>query len=67
VFRGVQRGRVIGAVLTDMPRTCAGLPVDVLVVVDGSSDDTAEIARKHGAFVCVCPSKPWSGRRARLG
>ena len=57
----------IGAVLTNMPRTCAGLPVDVLVVVDGSTDDTAEIARKHGAFVCVAPSNRGQGAALRLG
>ena len=57
----------IGAVLTDMPRTCAGLPVDVLVVVDGSTDDTAEIARKHGAYVCVAPSNRGQGAALRLG
>jgi hypothetical protein len=57
----------IGQVLTDMPRTCAGLPVDVLVVVDGATDDTAEIAREHGAFVCVAPSNRGQGAALRLG
>jgi glycosyltransferase involved in cell wall biosynthesis len=50
-----------------MPRTCAGLPVDVLVVVDGATDDTAEIARDHGAFVCVAPSNRGQGAALRLG
>ncbi|MEV5960590.1 glycosyltransferase family 2 protein [Kribbella sp. NPDC051952] len=57
----------IGAVLTNMPRTCAEMPVDVLVVVDGSTDDTAEIARSHGAFVCVAPSNRGQGAALRLG
>jgi hypothetical protein len=57
----------IGAVLENMPRTCAGLPVDVLVVVDGSTDETAEIAKRHGAFVCVAPSNRGQGAALRLG
>lgn len=57
----------IGQVLTDMPRTCAGMSVDVLVVVDGATDDTAEIARKHEAFVCVAPSNRGQGAALRLG
>jgi hypothetical protein len=57
----------IGSVLTNMPRTCAGLPVDVLVVVDGATDDTAAIARNHGAHVCVAPSNRGQGAALRLG
>ncbi|WP_410786745.1 glycosyltransferase [Kribbella sp. C-35] len=57
----------IGAVLTNMPKTCAGLPVDVLVVVDGATDNTAEIARAHGAYVCVAPSNRGQGAALRLG
>jgi glycosyltransferase involved in cell wall biosynthesis len=50
-----------------MPRTCAGLPVDVLVVVDGATDDTADVARRHGAFVCVASSNRGQGAALRLG
>ncbi len=57
----------IGPVLTNMPRTCAGLPVDVLVVVDGATDDTAAVAREHEAFVCVAPSNRGQGAALRLG
>ncbi|MEU4391111.1 glycosyltransferase family 2 protein [Kribbella sp. NPDC023855] len=57
----------IGAVLADMPKTCAGLPVDVLVVVDGAEDNTAEIAAAHGAFVCVAPRNRGQGAALRLG
>jgi glycosyltransferase involved in cell wall biosynthesis len=38
-------------VLDEIPETVAGIPVDVLVVDDGSADDTARIARQHGAAV----------------
>jgi hypothetical protein len=57
----------IGPVLRNMPKTCAGMPVDVLVVVDGSTDDTAEIARANGAFVCVAPTNRGQGAALRLG
>jgi hypothetical protein len=57
----------IGAVLTNMPRTCAGLPVEVLVVVDGATDDTAAVAREHGGYVCVAPSNRGQGAALRLG
>jgi glycosyltransferase involved in cell wall biosynthesis len=57
----------IGSVLANMPKTCAGLPVDVLVVVDGAEDDTAEIAAAQGAFVCVAPRNRGQGAALRLG
>jgi glycosyltransferase involved in cell wall biosynthesis len=57
----------IGPVLANMPKTCAGLPVDVLVVVDGADDDTAEIAAAQGAYVCVAPRNRGQGAALRLG
>ena len=33
----------IGGVLDNLPATCLDRPVDVLVVVDGSADDTAAV------------------------
>ncbi|MFF0147529.1 dolichyl-phosphate-mannose-protein mannosyltransferase [Amycolatopsis sulphurea] len=57
----------IGQVLDDMSETCLGLPVDVLVVVDGGTDDTATIAEKHGAYVCVAPTNRGQGAALRLG
>ncbi|MFK4083252.1 glycosyltransferase family 2 protein [Kribbella sp. NPDC020789] len=57
----------IGSVLAKMPRTCAGLPVDVLVVVDGATDDTAAIARQAGATVVVAESNRGQGAALRLG
>ena len=57
----------IGEVLEKMPDECVGLPVDVLVVVDGGTDDTATIARDHGAHVCVAPRNRGQGAALRLG
>ncbi|MDT8915317.1 glycosyltransferase [Amycolatopsis sp. PS_44_ISF1] len=57
----------IGQVLEKMPDECLGLPVDVLVVVDGGTDDTARIAREHGAYVCVAPVNRGQGAALRIG
>jgi glycosyltransferase involved in cell wall biosynthesis len=39
------------AVLTEIPDAVGGVPLDVLVVDDGSTDDTAQISGQHGASV----------------
>jgi glycosyltransferase involved in cell wall biosynthesis len=57
----------IGAVLKEMPGQCCGLAVDVLVVVDGGTDDTAAIAAENGAYVCVAPRNRGQGAALRLG
>ncbi|MGK2879369.1 MAG: glycosyltransferase family 2 protein [Mycobacterium sp.] len=57
----------IGSVLSGMPTHCCGINLDVLVVVDGASDDTAEIARQHGVYTCVAPRNRGQGAALRLG
>lgn len=57
----------IGAVLDTIPSSCCGLPVDTLVVVDGCSDDTAHVARRHGARVCEAVINRGQGAALRLG
>jgi glycosyltransferase involved in cell wall biosynthesis len=46
----------IGDVLDKMPREACGLEVLTLVVVDGDTDRTAQIARDKGATVLVFPT-----------
>jgi glycosyltransferase involved in cell wall biosynthesis len=57
----------IGAVVSRVPAQVRGHPVRSLVVVDGGSDGTAQVAADHGAFVCQCPVNRGQGATIRLG
>jgi hypothetical protein len=57
----------IGAVLGSVPPISCGMPVDTLVVVDGGTDATAEVARRCGAWVCEMPANRGQGAALRLG
>jgi hypothetical protein len=57
----------LGVVLKRMPSEVHGLPVLVLVVDDGSSDETGEVARQHGAAVVTHPINLGGGAALRLG
>ena len=67
VIAAYNEAAAIGKVLQDMPKRCCGMPVDVLVVVDGATDSTAEIASAHGAYTCVAPRNRGQGAALRLG
>ncbi|MGP4020181.1 glycosyltransferase family 2 protein [Saccharopolyspora sp. 5N708] len=57
----------LGDVLDGIPARSCDLDVDTLVVVDGATDRTAEIALKHGAQTCVAPTNRGQGAALRLG
>ncbi|OLE30706.1 MAG: hypothetical protein AUG44_00650 [Actinobacteria bacterium 13_1_20CM_3_71_11] len=57
----------LGAVLDAVPGTCRGYPVASLVVVDGATDDTAAVARAHGAVTVEVPVNRGQGAALRLG
>jgi len=57
----------VGAVLAGIPREACGLPVDVLLVDDGSRDATAEIAREHELRVHSHPVSRGLGAALRSG
>ena len=57
----------LGAVLERLPATACGMPVDVLVVDDGSTDATAAVARVHGAEVLAHERSRGLGAGLRSG
>lgn len=57
----------IGSVIAGVPETMAGMAVDVVVVTDGCTDETAPIARRAGAFVCEARVNRGQGATYRLG
>jgi glycosyltransferase involved in cell wall biosynthesis len=57
----------IGAVLDEIPAQIAGIQVTRLVVDDGSTDATSDVAARHGALVCRLPVNRGHGVALRLG
>ena len=58
---------VIGSVLERLPEEACGMPLDVLVVDDGSRDRTGEIARGKGARVLRHEAPQGLGAAVRAG
>ena len=57
----------VAAVVTEIPGVVAGLPSEVIVVVDGAADGTAAQAAAAGALVCDVPVNRGQGAALRLG
>ncbi len=57
----------IGVVLDELPDVVFDLHVDVLVMSDGSTDNTASVARLHGAYVCEFRQNVGQGTVLRHG
>lgn len=57
----------VGAVVHSVPAEICGLGTEVIVVVDGATDGTAEAAEDAGALVCDVPVNRGQGAALRLG
>lgn len=57
----------IGPVLKAMPTLAGDLEVSTLVVVDGGSDGTAQVAIDAGVYTCILPVNLGQGAALRLG
>lgn len=57
----------IGAVLDEVPEQISDVPVSLLVIDDGSTDSTTEVAQRHGAVVCTLSANRGHGVALRLG
>ena len=57
----------VGSVIAGIPPQACGLPVDLLLVDDGSRDQTVQIAREHGARVHSYPVSQGLGAALRAG
>jgi glycosyltransferase involved in cell wall biosynthesis len=58
---------VVGSVVEALPAEICGLATGVVVVSDGSQDDTVGEAAKAGALVCDVPVNRGQGAALRLG
>jgi glycosyltransferase involved in cell wall biosynthesis len=67
VIAAYDEERNIGDVLKAMPTFIGDLEVSTLVVVDGGSDGTAEVAFDAGVLTCVLPVNLGHGAALRLG
>jgi glycosyltransferase involved in cell wall biosynthesis len=57
----------IGPVLDEVPQQIADVPVTLLVIDDGSTDNTTDVAQRHGALVCTLAANRGHGVALRLG
>jgi glycosyltransferase involved in cell wall biosynthesis len=57
----------VADVIREIPSEAAGLPLEVIVVVDGARDATAREATSAGALVCDVPVNRGQGAALRLG
>ena len=57
----------IGTVLSEMPKTVCGKPISVIVIDDGSTDQTADVVHEAGFPAVQSPIKRGGGAALRMG
>jgi hypothetical protein len=68
VIAAYNEAAVLPRVLTGIPSNVCGLPADIVVVDDGSTDGTAAAARtQQGVYAVTCPVNRGQGAAMRLG
>jgi glycosyltransferase involved in cell wall biosynthesis len=67
VMAAYNEGASVATVVADAPQKVCGFETEVIVVVDGASDNTAEAAASGGALVCDVPVNRGQGAALRLG
>jgi glycosyltransferase involved in cell wall biosynthesis len=67
VIAAYNEAQNIGAVLDEVPHQIADVRVSLLVIDDGSKDNTTEVAQRHGALVCTLSANRGHGVALRLG
>lgn len=67
VIAAYNEGSHVTSVVAEIPKSVCGLATEVIVVVDGASDDSAQAAQAGGALVCDVPVNRGQGAALRLG
>ena len=67
VIAAYNEDECIGGVLEAIPPEACGLPVDTLVVDDGSADRTTDVSLEHGVHVATLKGNCGHGVALRLG
>lgn len=67
VIAAYNEADALGAVLAKLPTSCHGVAVKPLVIVDGATDATADVAYAAGAHTCVALKNRGQGAALRLG
>ncbi len=67
VIAAYNEEETVASVVAEVPASAAGLATEVIVVVDGGSDATADEAGAGGALVCAVPVNRGQGAALRLG
>jgi glycosyltransferase involved in cell wall biosynthesis len=67
VIPALNEAECIGGVLDGIPEQACGLRVDTIVVDDGSTDRTGDVAREHGAHVARLERNCGQGAAFRVG
>jgi glycosyltransferase involved in cell wall biosynthesis len=66
VIPAYNEGASVARVVSSVPDHLAGMPVDVLIVDDGSADDTAARARQAGALVATLRANTGQGNAFKV-